>query len=376
MVVDNVKGADSDTCGTSANPQPCKTVAAGLSRLAAAGGGTLQLAAGGPAYTCSGGGSGSRLVISHAMSIVGGNGCGSAQPVLDCAWASAGFYLAPAAVTVSLENLHIANAVSSQPGGAIFADEVSLVMRCSTVTGSLSTQEWATWKNPPLFGAGGAVAVFNANVTIDRVTFSNNSAHGSGGALGLVTNRPISGTSHSIIQSTFEDNSATYGGAIFDFPKQYGDITLQRYALRMENIKLIGNRGTVGGAAYLGCDGPLNGYTLTLLSSTAHNNSAFLHSTHGKGGAFKLEFIGPGGDTAGARSIDINFTNSSFVANGAAQGGAIHVKTENIVSRFSLRASLCSFVDNYARPPDSYDCIRRGRAAQCPDRVLCPLQRA
>lgn len=144
-----------------------------------------------------------------------------------------------------------------------------------------------------------------ANATIENATFENGSAS-FGGAIYNKGNLTIS-------SCTFTDNTASVGGAIYNDG-----------ILNVSHSTFSGNSATSwGGAIY-------NKLGLTASNSTFNNNSAL------SGGAiFDSEPVGPIVVGEQLSPVYLNLSSSSFVNNAASNGGAIAIQYPQEISTFS-----------------------------------------
>ncbi len=190
----------------------------------------------------------------------------------------------------------------AQFGGAIL-DNGSLTLEDAILTSNQAT------------GDGGALrSAAGAPTIVRRVQFIGNSTAGDGGAI-------FSGSGAHVSDSHFDGNSALRGGAI------YG------YDLRVRNSLLEDNTGIAGGGAIYGAAGSSASYA-EIVGSTFVGNQAGSKSL---GGALHL-----------AHGFAV--TSSTFSANSAGAGGAIHTGNANLGER---RIAASTFAGNSASGPGS-----------------------
>jgi predicted outer membrane repeat protein len=180
-------------------------------------------------------------------------------------------------------------------GGGIYNDEATVHVSASTFTGNAT----------PATGAGGAVAmIFGATTTVEGCTFTGNSAGGGGAVLNEGTD-----TSQFLISdSTFTGNTATSdGGAIFSGlwagvgSGPFGTVTVHRSTF-------TNNSAPVGGAIFNSVA------TLTVTDSTLDHNQAIT-----KGGG---AILNQGVDASHPGTLTV--TTSTLFGNSAElEGGAI-----------------------------------------------------
>lgn len=216
---------------------------------------------------------------------------------------------------LTLINISVENGAAGEGGGI------------HVYYGSLTLDNSAVQENTASINGGG-IFVYEGSFAATNSSVSNNNTSGSGG--GIYARYP---SSFSILSSTVDSNVAAIGGGGF---KVYGQDPIPATPnpiVSIENSSISNNRSLNdnGGAAYilyattqitstdltnnsaLTGGGALyvkgSGSALTLSESSFTNNS--VDSDVGKGGALCL-----GGTTA-------DFSNTSFVANTAYEGGAI-----------------------------------------------------
>ena len=184
--------------------------------------------------------------------------------------------------TLTVVGADFADNTASWGGGAICNCYGTL-----TVTGGEYTGNKVTGKNGLNVG-GGAIANWS-DATITGATFTNNTVTvGKGGA---VTN---TGTTLTVTDAVFSDNSANQGGAIWNMD-EYGGSPVAR----LVNCTFTGNTAEQGGAL-------LNGGVLTVSGGTFAENEA----EEGKGGALY---------NTGSAVV----SGATFTGNEALYGGAI-----------------------------------------------------
>ena len=200
-----------------------------------------------------------------------------------------------------LNNLGTGTGSTNTQGAAIYNEAGVAAVENSVFTGNRSTSA---------LGAGGAIAVANGHMSIEASTFHDNEAL-DGGALFV-----DAGTVVTVTVSTFQENTAGYGGAIET-----------RGELQLDYSTLVGNKavsGDGGGIWVFASDldmnySPVSGNAATTTGggiSCYDNNISVTHSTIS-------------GNTAGTfgggiySTCDVNLTNSTLSGNTshAANGG-------------------------------------------------------
>lgn len=156
---------------------------------------------------------------------------------------------------------HFENNISTMMGGAIFnymQAEPHIIS--STFIGNHTTGQF-----PSPSAGGGAINNIGTNILIENSTFKNNFTSGGqfwqpvGGAIASFS--MFGDTSHTVIlDSTFESNSSTQGGAIFTVAGNQTDVTGSIFCLNTPN-DLAGPWNDLGGNELLdvcpdGCAGP------------------------------------------------------------------------------------------------------------------------
>ena len=201
-------------------------------------------------------------------------------------------------VTISNNNFTSNNATSI--GGAITIDVNG---RNTTISNNNFISNNA--------GDGGAIWTNAVNTTISNNNFTNNYAASIGGAIWTNTGNTI------ISNNNFTSNNATNaGGAVYILT--YTNIVIDIY-----NSTFSDNNALTGGAVYIGT--VYNGFaTVNIYNSTFTNNNA-----SNTGGAIRI-YVGNNG------SADIDINNSTFIDNIAfsdinpnTHGGAISITSYN-----------------------------------------------
>jgi hypothetical protein len=238
-------------------------------------------------------------------------------------------------VTVNLQNLTIADGLTTSGTGAGINNLGQLTVINSTFTANL-----ATWT-----GFGGAIANGSgATVEITGSTFDGNQGNGAGALLN-------NGGTMMVSTSVFTNNSASAvwggGGAIWNAG---GTLTVTDSTFT-GNTTLSGDGGAITSGGASGSTG-----TSTVTGSTFKNNS-----TSGNGGALAASYAAPlpitatnntfqgnsatgtgGAFYASANSValTITLTNNTFAENTAPSGGNLYLEQVNQIFGGSLTANL------------------------------------
>lgn len=234
------------------------------------------------------------------------------------------------------DSIFTGNTAKAGEGGAVFIGS----------SGSVFHDD----KNPTNRTFGDALSVTEPDgcyITIERSTFSNNSAYYNGGAVSVSANSPAT----IILQNvTMESNKAeNFGGAIYVSGAGDGEgerfgskelsnlcntmctiLSLRVYKSFFYNNTALGSEGTVGGAISIKNEKPCNGTSnLTMEHSTFSNNKAY------SGGAVYVQ--------ANAQSV-LTLSNLTMESNTVHfNGGAVGV---NVINAIIVHNS--QFLDNTA----------------------------
>ena len=307
-----------------------------------------------------------------------------------------------------IENSTFENNTANRAGGAVFWNGET-----GAIIGSNFTNNRATGLNKTAAGKGGdggAVVWIGSDGLVDGCLFENNTAAKNGGAvyleasdLGTCNNTAFKNskfinnnaseqggaigwaegaTNGAIINSTFEKNNATDGGAV-SWSGHNGKITdsnfTDNHASRnggavlwsgingvIDNTRFVNNTAENGGAVYLQNCAHGTDTNMTIKDSYFENNSAV------DGGALNwhkgtnatvdnTEFVDNYATRGGAVFIngtDGTIKNSNFTANEAILGGAVYANNERLTitdSNFDENAAIqggaafMNAVDNYIK---------------------------
>ena len=261
--------------------------------------------------------SGSTISISHANSVIDGNGA-----VIDMAGSTIRAFSVSASGVI-IKNLTIKNVNYNGNGGAIYFSSSGTVENCNFINNT------ATGDN----SYGGAV-YFSSSGTVENCNFINNTATGDysyGGAVYFYSNGNVancnfinnkvtgdynyggaiyfssSGTTHEVRNCNFSNNTASNGDGGVIYFNNHGEVTKCNFS---------NNKARWSGAIYFRETGNVTNCNFT------NNNVSF------NGGAIKI-FSG-------------SVTNCNFVNNSANIGGAIYFSSSGTVTN-------CSFTNNKAR---------------------------
>ena len=187
-------------------------------------------------------------------------------------------------------------------------------------------------------GDGGAVAIYNASLSVAGTQFTGNSAERLGGAIfaqsvpnlqltnvAMTSNRAGSGgglaaqaSTGSIGQVQWNDNSADSGGAFFGLDS----------VMQVNVASFTANAARIGGAlAQQG--GSLAMTEVTLIGNRATEQAGAIYTQGGSVAVNRAGFYANHSDAAGGAIFNsgaatFNTVNADFVGNSAVQGSAIH----------------------------------------------------
>ena len=213
-------------------------------------------------------------------------------------------------VTVTLKNIILINANSDSNGGAIIANNATLLLNNATFENDTTTFDG---------GGGGAIYAFRSTVTINNSIFNNNTARINGGAIFALE------STFTITNSTFNNNRAgAHGGAIYN---------TQSNSTIINSTFNNNNAGDSGGAITNTREAESQSLAfLNITGSTFTNNN--LTSTSGQitgtGGAIKNKDL-------------LKITNSTFKQNAAMNGGAI---ATGYMEDYNLNVTSSTFINN------------------------------
>jgi len=224
----------------------------------------------------------------------------------------------------------------SQTGTIIDAEQNGRIF--NIISGITVTIQNLTLQNGQSSESGGATLYNLGDLTLNNVTFKDNTATGtsSGGAICNVGNLIVTG-------STFTGNTAGCGGAIFNVG------TLNVIGSNFTNNNAI----YINGAVYYGGGAVCNYGDLTVIDSNFNENTA----TNRDGGAIKncgtiisisgCTFTGNTADSDGGAIFneygEVTCTSSDFTGNTANDGGAIYNGDGG-----TLACDNCDFTENIA----------------------------
>ena len=291
-----------------------------------------------------------------------------------------------------IENSTFENNTANRAGGAVYWNGLN-----GTIVGSNFTNNEATGLNKTDTGKGGdggAVIWIGSNGLVDDCIFENNTASENGGAVHLeeyhnqcdnttfknskfINNTAAKNggaidwnegaTNGAIINSTFEKNNATNGGAVSwtghngkiidsNFTDNYasengGAVLWSGINGEIDNSRFVNNTALNGGAIYLQNCAHGDKTNVTIKDSYFENNSAI------DGGAINwhkgtnatidnTEFVDNFANRGGAvfvNGTDGTIKNSNFTLNEAVLGGAVYANNEELTiseSTFEENAAI------------------------------------
>lgn len=291
----------------------------------------------------------------------------------------------------------ITNHSTAGNGGAIYCGSSKTV----TITVSEQPTVEALFQGNTSSGYGGAIGMGSGTLILTGYKFSGNAATGGkGGAIytaGDVASTITASTSeNALVESVFENNTATAGGAIFINGKLTSNI--QGYIFNgntatgshggaiyvgggyavtanIDNCKFVENKSPSyrGGAIYSG-----NVSTVNLTTNNGSNKAIFEKNTAKQGGAicigsgtlnvtgytfdanYTTEAVGGGAIKFNDTSMTSNLNDCVFKNNEAQKGGAIcadaQLETETHTANNQMELSItdCSFEGNKANDAASY----------------------
>ena len=179
-------------------------------------------------------------------------------------------------------------------------------------------------------GTGGAIYAKYGKVNVSGSTFDGNKANGGYGGAIFITNKTVL----TIDGSTFKNNQANYGGAIYT-----------KTTLNVIGSTFTSNKASKNGGAIYSNQGTKNIENCIFDSNTAPYGGAIYSSDsvlNINGSTFKSNVADYGG---GFYTTDkLKLTNTKFIDNkGTKNGGAIYSKSESVVS------SGCTYSGNTAK---------------------------
>ena len=187
---------------------------------------------------------------------------------------------------------------------------------------------------------GGAIMLSGHNTTLDNVNITKSQARNHGGAIYFRHNHKL------LSNLRFEENSATYGGAIYCYPECEG---IDDGGL--ENVTFIANSATQsGGAMHVsGDDGRMKNCTFKDNRATYSGAAMFINGTGWRvnGSTFNDSVVamGYGGAIYVINGDNITIDYCNFTGNSAWHGGAIscYNNTDNAIinnSRFISNSAI------------------------------------
>lgn len=216
-------------------------------------------------------------------------------------------------INVTFQNLTLKNGSTGGSGGLIAANNTNLEIINMIFEDSFST-----------FG-GGAVWLFEGNLTVDNSTFNDNRSVNVGG--GAIYSFDSDAT---IRNSTFEDNHSILdrGGALFF--AGFGSLTIENSTFTENTSR------SNGGAVYIDIRSSGVGNNFVIRDSNFDENN----SLSGRGGALYVDIS--------ARENTLTITNTTFNENSSdSQGGAIYMDSNREYNPFTITNS--TFTKNVSR---------------------------
>ena len=283
-------------------------------------------------------------------------------------------------VTLTLNDITLANGYATEEGGAIYANYGMIIVgdNVNFINNSVSDWPWAE---------GGAIYSYNVSISGVNVSFVDNYAHIRGGA--IVTHSSDGYLSISGVNVSFVNNTVSYGngGAIFsyanmnidgvnvsfvdNYASDHAGAIAVPYNLSISgvNVSFVNNSAGSSGGAIQASDMNIGGVNVSFVNNSAGSrggaidfmgdmesvgiisgvNVSFVNnSANGTGGAIQLDIMHLDKNTA----FIIEGSNVSFEGNNATSGGAISIDIDGLVEAFNntivINGSSIKFVNNSA----------------------------
>ena len=157
---------------------------------------------------------------------------------------------------------------------------------------------------------GGIYSDGNSTINILSSKFINNTANSSGGAIYAGANGTGETSTLDVIETLFDNNSAHFGGAIYNSANE-GEITVLLESNRFTHNRAV-DAGSVGGATYTFVKSTSSSANLQIINNIFDENTSFSSA----GAVYSLTSDGGVGTT--------DIINSTFYKNSAGVGGAVY----------------------------------------------------
>ena len=226
-------------------------------------------------------------------------------------------------VTLTLNDITLANGYATEEGGAIYANYGMIIVgdNVNFINNSVSDWPWAE---------GGAIYSYNVSISGVNVSFVNNSAGSRGGAIDFMGDMESVGII-SGVNVSFVNNSANGTGGAIQLDIMHLDKNTA-FIIEGSNVSFEGNNATSGGAISIDIDGLVEAFNNTIVINGSSikfvNNSASEY-----GGAIYLNnrFYGYGSTpfNSSQKGFIINGVDVSFINNSAGNGGVISINKDD-----------------------------------------------
>lgn len=223
---------------------------------------------------------------------------------------------------VILKNINVKNGGGNSEAGAIRSEKSHL-----TIINSNFTDNSASLR-------GGVIYFREGNFTLENCSFSGNTI-GSYGGGAVYTSPETNQIKINIIGSSFDDNHATYGGAVY---------VNTGCNVNLINSNFTANIGSGGGAIYT-CSNIEITDVLFSANNATNGGVVYISNTAPKfmNDSFTNNHANSGGVVYVTNYGSVNFYNSSFTSNNASMGGVVY-----IYSGCGATFDNSSFTGNYA----------------------------
>ena len=223
---------------------------------------------------------------------------------------------------VILKNINVKNGGGNSEAGAIRSEKSHL-----TIINSNFADNSASLR-------GGVIYFREGNFTLENCSFSGNTI-GSYGGGAVYTSPETNQIKINIIGSSFDDNHATYGGAVY---------VNTGCNVNLINSNFTANIGSGGGAIYT-CSNIEITDVLFSANNATNGGVVYISNTAPKfmNASFTNNHANSGGVVYVTNYGSVNFYNSSFTSNNASMGGVVY-----IYSGCGATFDNSSFTGNYA----------------------------
>lgn len=223
---------------------------------------------------------------------------------------------------VILKNINVKNGGGNSEAGAIRSEKSHL-----TIINSNFTDNSASLR-------GGVIYFREGNFTLENCSFSGNTI-GSYGGGAVYTSPETNQIKINIIGSSFDDNHATYGGAVY---------VNTGCNVNLINSNFTANIGSGGGAIYT-CSNIEITDVLFSANNATNGGVVYISNTAPKfmNASFTNNHANSGGVVYVTNYGSVNFYNPSFTSNNASMGGVVY-----IYSGCGATFDNSSFTGNYA----------------------------